>query len=45
VAGSLGAFGLYAWLVNHWPVTRISFISVVVPVVALSLGSRSAASG
>ncbi|MBI5543269.1 MAG: EamA family transporter [Deltaproteobacteria bacterium] len=38
VAGSLGAFGLYAWLVNHWPVTRISFISVVVPVVALSLG-------
>ncbi len=38
VAGSIGAFGLYAWLVNHWPVTRISFISVVVPVVALTLG-------
>ncbi len=38
VAGSIGAFGLYAWLVNHWPVTRISFISVIVPVVALALG-------
>jgi drug/metabolite transporter (DMT)-like permease len=38
VAGSLVAFGLYAWLVNHWPVTRIAFVSVVVPVVALSLG-------
>jgi drug/metabolite transporter (DMT)-like permease len=38
VAGSIVAFGLYAWLVNHWPLTRISFISVVVPVVALALG-------
>jgi drug/metabolite transporter (DMT)-like permease len=38
LAGSVGAFVLYAWLVNHWPVTRISFISVIVPVVALLLG-------
>lgn len=39
VAGSLVAFGLYAWLVNHWKVTRISFISVVVPLVAVTLGA------
>jgi drug/metabolite transporter (DMT)-like permease len=38
IAGSIGAFGLYAWLVNHWPVSRISFVSVVVPLVALVLG-------
>lgn len=38
-AGSIVAFGLYAWLVNHWPLTRISFISVVVPVIALALGA------
>lgn len=39
IAGSVGAFVLYAWLVNHWPLTRISFISVIVPVVALALGA------
>lgn len=38
VAGSLGAFVLYAYLVNHWPVSRASFIAVVVPMVALTLG-------
>ena len=38
-AGSVVAFGLYAWLVNHWDVTRISFVAVVVPVVALLLGT------
>jgi drug/metabolite transporter (DMT)-like permease len=39
LAGSVFAFVLYAWLVNHWDVTRISFIAVVVPVVALLLGT------
>jgi drug/metabolite transporter (DMT)-like permease len=39
VAGSIGAFVLMAWLVNHWDVTRISFVSVIVPVVALILGA------
>ena len=38
LAGSLGAFVLFAWLINHWPVTRVSFIGVVNPVVALVLG-------
>ncbi len=36
---SVGAFVVMSWLVNHWPVTRISFISVVTPVVALGLGA------
>jgi len=39
IAGSVIAFVLYAWLVNHWDVTRISFIAVVVPVVAVVLGA------
>jgi len=39
LAGSVVAFGLYMWLVNHWDVTRISFIAVVVPVVAVLLGA------
>ena len=38
LAGSIGAFVLWAWLINHWPVTRVSFIAVVNPVVALLLG-------
>ena len=38
-AGSMGAFVLMSWLVNHWTVTRISYISVLVPVIALALGS------
>lgn len=39
IAGSIGAFVLMAWLINHWDVTRISFVSVIVPVVALLLGA------
>jgi drug/metabolite transporter (DMT)-like permease len=38
LAGSVGAFVLFAWLLNHWPVTRVSFIGVVNPLVALLLG-------
>jgi drug/metabolite transporter (DMT)-like permease len=38
LAGSVGAFVLFAWLVNHWDVTRISFVSVIVPVIAMALG-------
>jgi len=39
IFGSVVAFGLYAWLVNRWSVTRISFVSVLVPVLALALGA------
>jgi drug/metabolite transporter (DMT)-like permease len=38
LAGSVGAFVLMAWLVHRWPVTRISFISVVTPMIAVTLG-------
>jgi len=39
LAGSAGAFALMAWLLHHWPVTRVAFISVATPVIALGLGS------
>ncbi len=38
LAGSVGAFVLFAWLINRWPVTRVSFVGVINPVVALVLG-------
>lgn len=38
IVGSVVAFVSFAWLVERWPVTRISFISVIIPVVALALG-------
>ena len=38
VLGSVVAFATFAWLLQHWSVTRSSFIAVVVPVVALVLG-------
>jgi len=39
VAGSLGAYVVMSWLVNHWPVTRTAYVTVVVPVIALALGA------
>jgi len=39
LAGSCGAFALMAWLVQRWPVTRVAFISVMVPIIALFLGA------
>ncbi len=38
LAGSVGAFVLMAWLVHRWPVTRVSFIAVVIPMIAVTLG-------
>jgi drug/metabolite transporter (DMT)-like permease len=38
VVGSLIAFSTFTWLVARWPVTRISFVAVIVPVSALLLG-------
>ena len=37
--GSVGAFVTFVWLVQRWPVSRISFISVVTPVVGTALGA------
>lgn len=39
VASSVIAFGLMAWLVNHWKVTTVSFLGVIVPVIAVVLGA------
>jgi drug/metabolite transporter (DMT)-like permease len=39
LAGSVGAFVLYAWLLKHWSATRASYISVIVPIVAVALGA------
>jgi len=39
IAGSLGAYVLFTWLVQHWPVTNASMIGVVVPVIAVILGA------
>ncbi len=38
LAGSVGAYVLVAWLVQRWPVTRISFIAVLIPLIAILLG-------
>jgi drug/metabolite transporter (DMT)-like permease len=39
IAGSLGAYVLYTWLVQHWSVTSASLVGVVVPVIAVILGA------
>ena len=39
VAGSLGAFVLFAWLIARWSVTNASLVSVIVPIIAIILGA------
>lgn len=39
IAGSLGAFVLYSWLIARWPVTNVSLIGVIVPIIAGILGA------
>jgi drug/metabolite transporter (DMT)-like permease len=38
IAGSLGAFVLWTWLVTHWSVGNASLVGVTVPVIAVILG-------
>jgi drug/metabolite transporter (DMT)-like permease len=38
LAGSLGAFVLFTWLVTHWSVSNASLLGVTVPVIAVILG-------
>lgn len=38
-AGSMGAFVLFSWLVQRWPVSRSAYVSVVIPLIALVLGA------
>lgn len=39
LAGSLGAYVIFTWLVAHWSVTNASYVGVVVPVIAVILGA------
>jgi drug/metabolite transporter (DMT)-like permease len=39
ILGSLGAYVLFAYLVNRWSATNAAFIGVIVPVIALILGA------
>lgn len=39
VAGNLGAYALYGWLITKWKVTSVSAISLVIPVIAVLLGA------
>jgi drug/metabolite transporter (DMT)-like permease len=39
IAGSVGAFVIFSWLVQRWPVTRTSYIAVVIPIIAVILGT------
>jgi len=36
---SVVAFGLFAWLINHWKATTVSFLGVIVPVIAVMFGA------
>ncbi len=38
LAGSLGAFVLFTWLVTHWSVSNASLLGVTVPIIAVILG-------
>jgi len=39
VAGSMGAYVLYAWLVSQWKVTRVSVGALIIPVIAVVVGA------
>jgi drug/metabolite transporter (DMT)-like permease len=39
LAGNLGAYALYGWLVMRWKVTSASSIALIIPVVAVILGA------
>jgi drug/metabolite transporter (DMT)-like permease len=39
IAGSVVAFVAMIWLLSRWPVTRVSLIAVVIPIVAVVLGA------
>ena len=38
LVGSIGVFIVFAWLVRHWSASRMSYITIVTPVVAMALG-------
>jgi len=38
-AGNLGAYALFGWLITKWTVTRVSAITLIIPLIAVSLGA------
>jgi drug/metabolite transporter (DMT)-like permease len=39
IAGSMGAYVLYAWLVTQWRITAVSVGALIVPVIAVVVGA------
>jgi len=39
IAGSVGAFVMWTWLVSRMSVTRLSFMAVITPLIAIALGA------
>jgi drug/metabolite transporter (DMT)-like permease len=39
VAGNLGAYALYGWLITKWKITSVNALTLVVPVIAVILGA------
>jgi drug/metabolite transporter (DMT)-like permease len=39
IAGSIGAFVIFAWLLGQWRATSVTFIAVIVPIIAVILGA------
>lgn len=39
VAGNLGAYALYGWLLTKWKVTTVNSITLIIPLVAVLLGA------
>lgn len=39
LAGSIGAFVIFTWLLGQWRATSVTFIAVIVPIIAVILGA------
>lgn len=39
IAGSIGAFVIFTWLLGQWRATSVTFIAVIVPMIAVILGA------
>ena len=39
IGGSLGAYVTMSWLISRWSVSRTSYMTVIVPLIALGLGA------
>ncbi len=39
LAGNLGAYALFGWLVTKWKVTSVSAVTLIIPLIAVALGA------